>query len=103
MKAVIRGVFPVLPTPFTPEGAVDEPAFLRLVDFALEAGVDGLVFPGMASEVETLTAGGEGRPGRCARAARGRAHASSSVPATPTGTRRGPGEEGRPAGAIRRP
>ncbi len=52
----IRGVFPVLPTPFTPEGPPDRAAFLRLVDFAIEAGVDGVVFPGMASEVETLTA-----------------------------------------------
>ncbi|HVL71865.1 MAG TPA: dihydrodipicolinate synthase family protein [Beijerinckiaceae bacterium] len=52
---MLTGVFPVLPTPFTPEGAVDEAAFLRLVDFALACGVDGLVFPGMASEVETLS------------------------------------------------
>jgi 4-hydroxy-tetrahydrodipicolinate synthase len=51
----IAGVFPVLPTPFTPEGPPDRAAFLRLADFALEAGVDGVVFPGMASEVETLT------------------------------------------------
>jgi 4-hydroxy-tetrahydrodipicolinate synthase len=53
---MLRGVFPVLPTPFGPDGAPDLPAFLRLADFALEAGVDGVVFPGMASEVETLTA-----------------------------------------------
>ncbi|PWS34718.1 dihydrodipicolinate synthase family protein [Falsiroseomonas bella] len=52
----IAGVFPVLPTPFTPEGPPDVAAFLRLADFALEAGVDGVVFPGMASEVETLSA-----------------------------------------------
>jgi 4-hydroxy-tetrahydrodipicolinate synthase len=52
----IAGVFPVLPTPFTPEGSPDVAAFLRLADFALEAGVDGVVFPGMASEVETLSA-----------------------------------------------
>lgn len=51
----ITGVFPVLPTPFTPEGAPDRTAFLRLADFAIEAGADGVVFPGMASEVETLT------------------------------------------------
>lgn len=51
----LAGVFPVLPTPFTDAGAVDEPAFLRLVDFVVEAGADGCVFPGMASEVETLT------------------------------------------------
>ena len=53
---MIAGVFPVLPTPFTPEGPPDVAAFLRLADFALEAGVDGVVYPGMASEVETLTA-----------------------------------------------
>lgn len=52
----IAGVFPVLPTPFTPEGPPDRAAFLRLADFAIEAGVDGVVFPGMASEVETLSA-----------------------------------------------
>jgi 4-hydroxy-tetrahydrodipicolinate synthase len=52
----ITGVFPVLPTPFTPDGAPDTEAFLRLADFAIEAGVDGVVFPGMASEVETMTA-----------------------------------------------
>jgi 4-hydroxy-tetrahydrodipicolinate synthase len=54
--ARIAGVFPVLPTPFTPEGPPDKDAFLRLADFAIAAGVDGVVFPGMASEVETLTA-----------------------------------------------
>ena len=31
----LAGVFPVLPTPFTASGAVDEPAFLRLADWAL--------------------------------------------------------------------
>jgi len=52
----LKGVFPVLPTPFTPDGAVDVAAFRRLIDFAVEAKVDGVVFPGMASEVETLSA-----------------------------------------------
>lgn len=52
---LLSGVFPVIPTTFTSEGEVDETAFLRLVDLALEWGVDGLVFPGMASEVETLS------------------------------------------------
>jgi 4-hydroxy-tetrahydrodipicolinate synthase len=53
-QAGIGGVFPVLPTPFGADGQPDRQAFLRLADFALEAGVDGVVFPGMASEVETL-------------------------------------------------
>lgn len=53
--ARLDGVFPVLPTPFAADGAPDAAALGRLVDFAVEAGVDGVVFPGMASEVETLT------------------------------------------------
>lgn len=53
--AVPMGVFPVVPTPFTPDGAVDLAAFPAVIDFALAAGADGLVFPGMASEVETLS------------------------------------------------
>ncbi len=60
MAGRIEGVFPVLPTPFGADGAPDAAAFLRLADFALEAGVDGVVFPGMASEVETLTAAERG-------------------------------------------
>lgn len=50
----LSGVFPVLPTPFTKQGAIDPEALPRLVDFVVEAGADGLVYPGMASEVETL-------------------------------------------------
>jgi 4-hydroxy-tetrahydrodipicolinate synthase len=52
----LSGVFPVLPTPFTPQGAVDRAAFARIFDFVLASGADGIVFPGMASEVEKLTA-----------------------------------------------
>lgn len=51
----LSGVFPVLPTPFSAEGAIDPAALGPLVDFVVEAGADGLVYPGMASEVETLT------------------------------------------------
>ena len=53
----LSGVFPVLPTPFTPAGAVDPAALGPLVAFVAAAGVDGVVYPGMASEVETLDAG----------------------------------------------
>lgn len=52
----LRGVFPVLPTPFTPDDAVDPAALTRLLEFVLAAGADGIVYPGMASEVETLSA-----------------------------------------------
>lgn len=46
-----------MPTPFLASGGVDEAGMERLVKFALEKGVDGVVFPGFASEVETLSAG----------------------------------------------
>ncbi len=52
----LSGVFPVLPTPFTPGGEIDAEALAGLVAFVVEAGVDGVVYPGMASEVETMSA-----------------------------------------------
>jgi len=54
--SLLSGVFPVLPTPFTPGGAIDAQALAGLVAFLIESGVDGMVYPGMASEVETLSA-----------------------------------------------
>lgn len=51
----LRGVFPVLPTPFAADGTPDEGAFGRLVDFAVAAGVQGVVYPDAESEAETLT------------------------------------------------
>ncbi len=52
----LRGILPVLPTPLTPVGEVDAATLVRLADFALAAGVSGLVYPGFASEVSELTA-----------------------------------------------
>ncbi len=54
-KLGLAGVFPVVPTPFKEDGAPDTAALRRLVDFAIASGADGVVFPGMASEVETLS------------------------------------------------
>lgn len=54
MTQRLQGIFPVLPTPFTAQGAIDPAAMDRVVDFALACGVAGVVFPGFASEVETL-------------------------------------------------
>lgn len=56
MAQTNSGIWPVLPTPFLDNGQVDPRAMRRLVQFALRAGVGGVVFPGFASEVETLTA-----------------------------------------------
>lgn len=53
---MLKGILPVLPTPFTTEGAIDPAAMAAITDFALAAGVDGVVFPGFASEVDELTA-----------------------------------------------
>lgn len=55
-STTIRGVWPVLCTPFTMEGAIDREAMRRIVRFARNAGVAGVVFPGFASEVDDLSA-----------------------------------------------
>ncbi|WP_417766606.1 dihydrodipicolinate synthase family protein [Stappia sp.] len=54
MTSTLSGILPVLPTPFTDAGEVDASAMRRLLRFALDCGVDGVVFPGFASEVEKL-------------------------------------------------
>ena len=51
----IGGVCPVLATPFDAQGAPDEGALARVVDYALRCGADAVVFPGVASEVEQLS------------------------------------------------
>ena len=56
MATGLKGILPVLPTPFLADGGVDEAGMSRLVQFALDQGVDGVVFPGFASEVESLDA-----------------------------------------------
>ncbi|MGL4635349.1 MAG: dihydrodipicolinate synthase family protein [Beijerinckiaceae bacterium] len=54
---LIKGVWPVLCTPFKADGAVDPESLRRVVAFALGSGVNGVVFPGFASEVDSLTPG----------------------------------------------
>jgi 4-hydroxy-tetrahydrodipicolinate synthase len=51
-----RGALTALVTPFTPDGAVDEAAFRRLVRWQVLAGIDGLVPCGTTGEAPTLTA-----------------------------------------------
>jgi 4-hydroxy-tetrahydrodipicolinate synthase len=52
---MLKGILPVLPTPFTRNGDIDRTAMARIVDFALRCGADGVVFPGFASEVDQLS------------------------------------------------
>jgi 4-hydroxy-tetrahydrodipicolinate synthase len=53
--STLRGTFPVLCTPFRDDGTVDEADFRSLIGFVRACGADGCVFPGVASEVTTLT------------------------------------------------
>ncbi len=54
MTASLEGVFPVLPTPFDERGAPDEAGLRGLVRYLLRCGVDGVTYPGVASEVAEL-------------------------------------------------
>ncbi|HYT96079.1 MAG TPA: dihydrodipicolinate synthase family protein [Casimicrobiaceae bacterium] len=55
MRAALHGVFPVLATPFNADLSPDEPALRAIARYAIEAGADGIVYPGVASEYDTLT------------------------------------------------
>lgn len=57
MAADYSGVFPVLATPFDPNGQVDEQSLRALVAFTIESGADGLTIGGVASEVYKLSDG----------------------------------------------
>lgn len=50
MQPALRGVIPILPTPFTRQGQIDEVSFRRVIDAAISAGVDGVAMFGLASE-----------------------------------------------------
>ena len=50
----LEGVYPIVATPFRSDGAPDVEDLRRLVEFIVAAGVDGVVFPGVASEFDTL-------------------------------------------------
>lgn len=54
MRPVIGGVIPILPTPFTTQGEVDEAGFRRVIDAAIAAGVAGVTMFGLASEYYKL-------------------------------------------------
>jgi 4-hydroxy-tetrahydrodipicolinate synthase len=53
-NVLLEGVYPILATPFTDSGEVDEASLRELVRFQLYAGVDGIALFGMASEMYTL-------------------------------------------------
>jgi 4-hydroxy-tetrahydrodipicolinate synthase len=49
-----RGVFAIAPTPFTPDGSIDERSIDRMVDFYRDAGVDGITVLGIMGEAPKL-------------------------------------------------
>ena len=51
----LTGVFPIVATPFRADGSPAAAELARVVDFIVESGADGIVFPGVASEFETLS------------------------------------------------
>jgi 4-hydroxy-tetrahydrodipicolinate synthase len=53
--SALAGVFPVLATPFNPDGTPDEAGLAAIARYVIGAGADGVVFPGVASEYEMLT------------------------------------------------
>ncbi len=50
-----RGIFTIPPTPFRQDGAIDIPSFRRLIDFCIDCGAHGLVYPVNASEFSALS------------------------------------------------
>lgn len=50
-----RGLISVVQTPFASDGGIDFASLERLLDDAIEAGVDGFLAPAVASEVECLS------------------------------------------------
>lgn len=51
----LRGVVPILATPFDADGALDEASLGRLIDYEVAAGARGLAVFGMASEAFSLS------------------------------------------------
>ncbi len=53
--SALHGAITALVTPFTPQGAVDEPALRSLVAWQIAEGIDGLVPVGSTGEAATLS------------------------------------------------
>ena len=49
------GIYPAVTSKFTPEGELDLQAFMRGIQFQLDAGVDGIIIGGSLGESSTIT------------------------------------------------
>lgn len=56
-KQLFRGIFTIPTTPFNDKGEIDEESFRRVIDFCVNCGAHGLVYPVNASEFSTLSDG----------------------------------------------
>jgi 4-hydroxy-tetrahydrodipicolinate synthase len=54
LTSAIKGVIPIAPTPFHPDGRVDETSLDRMADFFLGAEVDGVTILGQLGEAPKL-------------------------------------------------
>jgi len=50
----LTGVIPILPTPFSKEGEIDEVSFRKVIDATIADGVHGIAMFGLASEYAKL-------------------------------------------------
>lgn len=51
----LAGVFPILPTIFHADGAIDMGGTRNVLEYIIDAGAAGVVFPGLASEYDMLS------------------------------------------------
>jgi 4-hydroxy-tetrahydrodipicolinate synthase len=54
LTSSIKGVIPIAPTPFHPDGRVDDASLDRMTDFFLAAGIDGITILGQLGEAPKL-------------------------------------------------
>ncbi len=53
---MLKGILPAIPTCFGPDGRIDKEAQIKVIQFVIKAGAHGIVFPGVASEYNYLSA-----------------------------------------------
>lgn len=53
--ADLRGIYPILATPFQPNGELDQESFERLLEFLVASGVPGITLFGLAGEYYKLS------------------------------------------------
>ncbi len=55
LPSSIRGVYVIAPTPFHPDGRIDDASIDRMTDFFVESGVDGITLLGQLGEAPKMT------------------------------------------------